>query len=67
MAEPVSLAVGLAPIIGGMVKSYKVVHNKFMLFAHANREAHRIRRKLKLQCDVFVNEIEKLLNHVSRG
>lgn len=64
MAEPVSLAVGLAPIIGGMVKSYKVVHNKFMLFAHANREAHRIRRKLKLQCDVFVNEIEKLLNHV---
>jgi hypothetical protein len=35
-----------------------------MLFAHANREAHRIRRKLKLQCDVFVNEIEKLLSHV---
>ncbi|RKU47535.1 hypothetical protein DL546_005679 [Coniochaeta pulveracea] len=52
------------PIIGGTIKSYKTIYKKLKLFAQASSEAGRVRRALKRQCDVFVNQIQILLHQV---
>jgi hypothetical protein len=64
MADPVSLALGLAPIVGGIVKSYQVVYRKLRVFGRAHREVDRIRKQLDRQRHVFVNETHLLLRLV---
>lgn len=64
MADPVSLTLGLAPIVGGMFKSYQIVYRKMKVFGRADREVDRLRKALGRQRDVFVNEMHLLLRLV---
>ncbi|KAH8911086.1 hypothetical protein BR93DRAFT_975133 [Coniochaeta sp. PMI_546] len=64
MADPVSLTLGLAPIAGGMFKSYQIVYRKMKVFGRADREVDRLRKGLGRQRHVFVNEMHLLLRLV---
>ncbi|OIW28569.1 hypothetical protein CONLIGDRAFT_632836 [Coniochaeta ligniaria NRRL 30616] len=61
MADPVSLTLGLAPIVGAMFKSYQIVYRKMKVFGRADREVDRLRKGLGRQRQVFVNEMHLLL------
>jgi hypothetical protein len=63
--DPVSLTLGLAPIVGGMVKSYKTVYRKLKLFGSADRELARLHKLLNGQQNVFLNEMHFLLRLVA--
>lgn len=64
MADPASLTVGLAPIVGGIFKSYRFIYQKLKVFCHASREVDRIRKGVKRQQDVFMNDMQLLLQLV---
>ncbi|KAI1056420.1 hypothetical protein LB507_001650, partial [Fusarium sp. FIESC RH6] len=59
--EPVSLALGVLPIVGGVVKTCKVVRKKLKIFRHYSRELRRVQRRVSRQSQVFTNEVHLLL------
>jgi hypothetical protein len=62
--EPVSLALGIVPILGGSLKLYKSAHSKLKTARHFSREVDRIRRQFERQKQFFLNEIRLLLQLV---
>lgn len=59
--EPVSLALGVLPLLGGAIKAYKSAHKKFKVFRHYSREIARLRKHIDRQRQFFVNESHLLL------
>ncbi|RBR18564.1 uncharacterized protein FIESC28_06019 [Fusarium coffeatum] len=59
--EPVSLALGVLPIVGGAVKTCKVVRKKLKIFRHYSRELRRVQKRVSRQSQVFTNEVHLLL------
>ncbi|KAI8716924.1 hypothetical protein NCS52_00987000 [Fusarium sp. LHS14.1] len=64
--EPVSLALGILPVIGGSIGAYKAAVSKLKIFCHYSREVKRLRQRFDLQRVVFLNEAELLLSDVLR-
>lgn len=62
--EPVSLTLGIVPILGGSVKLYKSAHSKLKIARHFSREVDRIRRQFDRQKQFFLNEMRLLLRLV---
>ncbi|KAK1759053.1 hypothetical protein QBC47DRAFT_336709 [Echria macrotheca] len=62
--DPVSLTLGIVPILGGSVKLYKSAHSKLKIARHFSREVDRIRRQFDRQKQFFLNEIRLLLRLV---
>ncbi|KAJ4210903.1 hypothetical protein NW759_012936 [Fusarium solani] len=64
--EPVSLALGILPVIGGSISAYNATVSKLKIFCHYSREVKRLRQKFDRQRVVFLNEAELLLSDVLR-
>ncbi|KAJ4326714.1 hypothetical protein N0V84_002829 [Fusarium piperis] len=62
--EPVSLALGILPVIGGSISAYKATVSKLKIFCHYSREVKRLRQRFDLQRVLFLNEAELLLSDV---
>jgi hypothetical protein len=61
MADPLSIAFGVIPLVGVACKSYATVHKKISTFAHYSNTVARFKKQLKLQRRVFENEVHLLL------
>lgn len=59
--EPVSLAFGVLPVLGGAVKACKLIHKKLKIFRHYSRELRRIHKQIDRQWHFFTNEVHLLL------
>lgn len=59
--EPVSLAFGVLPVIGGAIKGWQIVHKKLKVFRHYSRELQRVQKQIDRQSHFFRNEIHLLL------
>ena len=59
--DPVSLTLGILPMVGNAVNVYKSVRAKFKIFCHYSAEVERIRKKFGAQRDYFLNEVELVL------
>lgn len=64
--EPVSLALGILPVIGGSISAYKATVSKLKIFCYYSREVKRLRQRFDLQRVIFLNEAELLLSDVLR-
>ncbi|KAL7807032.1 hypothetical protein V8C44DRAFT_338179 [Trichoderma aethiopicum] len=62
--DPVSLTLGILPMVGNAVNVYKSVRAKFKVFCHYSAEVERIRKKFGAQRDYFLNEVELVLRLV---
>ncbi|TFB01329.1 hypothetical protein CCMA1212_006731 [Trichoderma ghanense] len=62
--DPVSLTLGILPMVGNAVNVYKSVRVKFKIFCHYSAEVERIRKKFGAQRDYFLNEVELVLRLV---
>ncbi|KAK3988278.1 hypothetical protein QBC44DRAFT_105218 [Cladorrhinum sp. PSN332] len=61
MADPLSITLGVIPLVGVVCKSYAAVHKKFSTFSHYSSTVARFQKQLKLQRRIFENEIHLLL------
>ncbi|KAG4274723.1 hypothetical protein FPRO04_09087 [Fusarium proliferatum] len=59
--EPVSLALGIIPIVGGSLKAYKSIHSKLKTFRHYSREVDRVRKHFDRKRQFFLNEVHFVL------
>ncbi|KAI8631337.1 hypothetical protein F5Y19DRAFT_27279 [Xylariaceae sp. FL1651] len=59
--EPVSLAVGLIPLIGAAVTGYRSTRKKLKSFCRYSRGVQRIREQLLVQQTIFLNETRLFL------
>jgi hypothetical protein len=59
--DPISLTLGIIPLLGGSLKMYKSTYAKLKLFRHYSREVDRVRRQFTRQKQFFSNEICLLL------
>ncbi|KAF5575531.1 hypothetical protein FPCIR_13107 [Fusarium pseudocircinatum] len=59
--EPVSLALGIIPIVGGSLKVYKSIYSKLRTFRHYSREVDRVRKHFDRQRQFFLNEVHFVL------
>jgi hypothetical protein len=64
MADPVSLVLGILPIVAGALKAYRSAYSKFKTFRHYNREVKRLLTKVDAQRQIFKNETHRLLRAV---
>ncbi|KAK4159524.1 hypothetical protein QBC43DRAFT_327019, partial [Cladorrhinum sp. PSN259] len=62
--EPVSLALGIVPLIISGIKGYRSLRSKFKIFCHYSAQVERIRKLLGVQRDYFLNETELMLRLV---
>ncbi|KAL6866740.1 hypothetical protein J3F83DRAFT_122690 [Trichoderma novae-zelandiae] len=62
--DPVSLTLGILPMVGNAVNVYKSVRVKFKIFCHYSAEVERIRKRFGAQRDYFLNEVELVLRLV---
>lgn len=58
--DPASLALGVIPLIASVVKSYRVIYAKLMMFRHYSSHVQRIQKKFKVQRRIFENECHLL-------
>ncbi len=61
MMDPVSLTLGILPLVGGAIDIYKTVRSKFKVFCHYSAEVERVRKLFAGQRDYFLNEMELVL------
>jgi len=59
--DPISLTIGIIPLIGGSVKLYKASHSGFRVFRHYSREVDRMRKQFERQRQFFLNEVHLTL------
>ncbi|KAK3987371.1 hypothetical protein QBC44DRAFT_331643 [Cladorrhinum sp. PSN332] len=59
--EPVSLALGIVPLVISGIKGYKSLRSKFKTFCHYSAQVDRTRKLLGIQRDYFLNETELML------
>lgn len=59
--DPISLTIGIIPLIGGSIKLYKASHSGFRVFRHYSREVDRVRKQFERQRQFFLNEVHLTL------
>ncbi|KAI0008188.1 hypothetical protein F4779DRAFT_588204 [Xylariaceae sp. FL0662B] len=59
--EPVSLALGVLPLLGGALKLYKATDAKLKIFRHYSREIDRLQKQFERQRQFFLNETHLVL------
>lgn len=62
--DPVSLTIGIVPLLGGSIKLFRASQSKFRAFRHYSREVDRIRKQFERQRQFFLNEIHLALRLV---
>lgn len=62
--DPVSLTVGVVPLLGGSLKVYKSTYSKLKTFRHYSREVDRVRKHFDRQRQFFLNEVHLVLRLV---
>jgi hypothetical protein len=62
--DPVSLTLGILPLVGNAITVYKSVRSKFKIFCHYSAEIERIRKLFGGQRGYFLNEVELVLRLV---
>ena len=62
--DPISITLGVLPLVGGAIKSYKAVHKKLKIFRHYSREVRQVQKQLERQSHFFVNEVHLLLRQI---
>lgn len=62
--DPVSLALGIVPLLGGSLKVYKSTYSKLKTFRHYSREVDRVRKHFDRQRQFFLNEVHLVLRLV---
>ncbi|KAI1427617.1 hypothetical protein F5Y12DRAFT_142556 [Xylaria sp. FL1777] len=65
MADPVSLALGIAPLVLSAVKGLKAVRSRFKILRGHDRELRRLRRSFTTQAHIFLDECHLLLQQVA--
>jgi hypothetical protein len=60
--DPVSLALGIAPLCLGALKGAKHAKSKIKLLKHHGREVSRLRKRLRTQMSIFRDESQLLLH-----
>ncbi|KAH8702245.1 hypothetical protein BGW36DRAFT_290100 [Talaromyces proteolyticus] len=64
MTDPVSLVLGITPLVVGAINVYSTIHAKFKTYRKYSREILRLNRQLEIQRRVFLNECHFLLRLV---
>ncbi|RYP42054.1 hypothetical protein DL767_000566 [Monosporascus sp. MG133] len=64
MADPVSITLGVIPLVGEAVRAYSAAHKKFKSFCRYSSAVRRIRERLEVQKQVFLNEARLFLRLV---
>ncbi|KAK2018381.1 hypothetical protein LZ32DRAFT_599807 [Colletotrichum eremochloae] len=64
MAELALGVLGVVPLIGGAIKTYKQVHGKLKLFRHCSKEVKKVQKVLGVQRQVFANECRLWLRFI---
>lgn len=62
--DPVSLTLGIVPLLGGSLKVYKSTYSKLKTFRHYSREVDRVRKHFDRQRQFFLNEVHLVLRLV---
>lgn len=62
--EPVGLALGIIPLVGGSLKVYKSTYSRLKTFRHYSREVDRVRKNFDRQRHFFLNEVHLVLRLV---
>lgn len=62
--EPVSLSLGVIPLLGGSIKLYRASQSRLRTFRHYSREVDRVRKEFERQRQFFVNEVHLSLRLV---
>lgn len=62
--EPVSLSLGIIPLIGGSIKLYKASRSRLRVFRHYSGEVDRVRKQFDRQRQFFLNEVHLALRLV---
>ncbi|KAI0443963.1 hypothetical protein F4803DRAFT_281702 [Xylaria telfairii] len=65
MADPISLALGIAPLVLSAVKGLKAVRSRFKILRSHDRVLRRLRRNFTTQSHVFLDECHLLLQQVA--
>ena len=65
MADPVSLALGIAPLALSAVKGLKAVRSRLKTLHNHDRALRRLRRSFTTQSHVFLDECHLLLQQVA--
>jgi hypothetical protein len=65
--DPVSLALGIAPLAIGALKGAKHLRSKVKLLKNHDREVSRFRKKLRTQMLIFRDEYQLLLRDAGIG
>ncbi|KAK5629216.1 hypothetical protein RRF57_004931 [Xylaria bambusicola] len=65
MADPVSLALGIAPLVLSAVKGLKAVRSTLKALRGHDRVIRRLRRSFTTQSHVFLDECHLLLQQVA--
>lgn len=66
MAELALGAVGVVPLIGFTIKSYKTLYSTVKTFRHCSKDVERLRKKLRSQRCIFENGCQLLLRECLR-
>lgn len=62
--EPVSLALGVLPLLGVAVKGYRAIRKKSKVFSHYSREVKQVHKSLDWQREIFFHEIHLLIRPI---
>lgn len=65
--DPVSLALGIAPLCLGALKGAKHAKSKIKLLKHHDREVSRFRKRLRTQMSIFRDESQLLIQDAGIG
>ncbi len=63
--DPVSLALGIAPLCVGALKGAKLAKSKIKLLKHHDTELSRFRKKFRTQVSIFRDESQLLLHNAA--
>ncbi|KAK6859523.1 hypothetical protein PG995_003159 [Apiospora arundinis] len=64
MADPISLALGIAPLCLTAIKGFTIARSKFHLLRHHKRELKRLKTTFVTQTHIFLDECHLLLQEV---
>ncbi|KAK4097772.1 hypothetical protein N658DRAFT_261043 [Parathielavia hyrcaniae] len=63
MADPISLGLGIAPLVIAALKGAKHTKSKIKLVKHHRKELSRVRRRFRTQVSIFRDGCQLLLRH----
>lgn len=65
--DPVSLTLGILPLVGAAVKGYGTITEKIKICRHFDREIRRVRASFESQKSIFLNEVQLLLRPAAKN